>query len=125
MKEVLVEKFDGAVMSAIVGDRVTLDENKAIQLVAYITERNASASAKSDRAAVLADELGKLTDEIASAAPVLEADTAEAKSLILHFVKLYRENSRAVPAQLSAFVADLETPAADTDNATPDDTVAG
>jgi hypothetical protein len=111
MRELIVEKFDGAEMSVIVGERLTLNELKALQLVADIDRRNAEYAAKKVRAEAVKFEFDKLTADLTIDEPTLTDETAEAKFLIKNFVRLCKENARAVPAVLTAFIAGDEQPA--------------
>lgn len=104
MKEVIVDKFDGVVMSAVVGNRIELDENRAIAIVNEIATRETTAAEKAARIASLRAEADALQSEAAIEAPVLEADTTEAKALIKQFIDCYEKRGIVAPKALVVFV---------------------
>lgn len=104
MKEVIVDKFDGIVMSAVVGNRIELDESKAIAIVNEIAARETTAAEKAARIESLRAEADTLQSEAAIEAPTLEADTAEAKALIKQFIDCYEQRGIVAPKTLVVFV---------------------
>ncbi len=107
-KEIIVKEFDGETMTVIVGDKFTVNELVARNLVADITARTAAAEAKAAIVEEMTVKIAELSDELAETAPALAEDTEEAKTLILYFVNTYRANGLIVPPELLKFIEDID-----------------
>ena len=110
-RKIVVENFTDGVMSAVIGEAVTLDENKALEMVAGVKARADALEVAETRAKELRAEADRLDAETAEGKDAVNAASSEILPLIEKYVACARKSGRAVPAALAEFVGDVPAPA--------------
>jgi hypothetical protein len=103
-KVIVFENFDGTNLTVTVGERVIIDEKKAVELVQNVACQTAACEALRIDIVKKLDEVKEITAQLEPLAKTLESDTAKVKTLVKYFCNESTKLGRPVASTLVEFL---------------------